>query len=101
MNRNGVIDSDEQQRFGVTADTPGAFGWASYLTVHGAEANRRSDGSLRVDVNQDDLELLYEELTDALGDDLLPVGIIAYRVETESDSMAAMLASGGRRKQQE
>lgn len=95
VNRNGVIDSDEQQRFGVTADTPGAFGWASYLTVHGAEANRRSDGSLRVDVNQDDLELLYEELTDALGDDLFASYIIAYRIGGQSDSMAAMLASGG------
>lgn len=94
VNRNGVIDPDEQQRFGVTADTPGAFGWAAYLTVHGAEANRREDGSLRVDVNQDDLEVLYEELVDALGDDLFASYIIAYRIGGQSDSAAALLTSG-------
>jgi len=95
INRNGVIDADEQQRFGVTADTPGAFGWASYLTVHGAEANRKSDGSLRVNVNQDDLELLYDELTDALGDDLFASYIIAYRIGGQSDSVAAALTTAG------
>lgn len=95
VNRNGVIDSDEQQRFGVTADTPGAFGWASYLTVHGAEANRRSDGSLRVNVNQDDLEILYDELTEALGDDLFASYICAYRIGGQSDSVAAALAAAG------
>ena len=94
VNRNGVIDPDEQQRFGVTADTPGAFGWAAYLTVHGAEANRREDGSLRIDVNQDDLEVLYEELVDALGDDLFASYIIAYRIGGQSDSAAALLTSG-------
>ncbi|MCH1494950.1 MAG: general secretion pathway protein GspK [Rubripirellula sp.] len=94
VNRNGLIDPDEQQRFGVTADTPGAFGWAAYLTVHGAEANRREDGSLRVDVNQDDLEVLYEELVDALGDDLFASYIIAYRIGGQSDSAAALLTSG-------
>ena len=93
VNRNGVIDSDEQQRFGVTADTPGAFGWAAYLTVHGAEANRRSDGSLRVDVNQDDLEILYDELTEALGDDLFASYICAYRIGGQSNSIAAALNS--------
>lgn len=93
VNRNGVIDADEQQRFGVTADTPGAFGWASYLTVHGAEANRRSDGSPRVNVNQDDLEILYEELTDALGDDLFASYIAAYRINGQSDSVAAALTA--------
>ena len=78
----------------MTADTPGAFGWAAYLTVHGAEANRREDGSLRVDVNQDDLEVLYEELVDALGDDLFASYIIAYRIGGQSDSAAALLTSG-------
>ncbi|MBL6724058.1 MAG: general secretion pathway protein GspK, partial [Rubripirellula sp.] len=95
INSNGVIDADEQQRFGVKADTPGAFGWASYLTVHGAEANRKSDGSLRVNVNQDDLELLYDELTDALGDDLFASYIIAYRIGGQSDSVAAALTTAG------
>ena len=55
VNRNGMLDADEQTRFSVSVDTPGALGWAAYLTVYGAEANKRSDGSLRVDVNKDDL----------------------------------------------
>ena len=92
VNRNGVIDADEQQRFGVTAETPGAFGWAAYLTVHGAESNRRIDGNPRVNVNQDDLELLYEELTDALSNDLFASYIAAYRVGGQSSSAVGLLA---------
>ncbi len=91
VNRNGVIDPDEQQRFGITSDSPGAFGWAAYLTVHGAEANRRRDGNPRVNVNQDDLELLYDELTDALGNDLYASYVVAYRMYGQSTSITSTL----------
>jgi len=94
-NRNGVIDPDEQQRFGITIDTPGALGWAGYLTVHGAEANKRQDGSARVFVNQDDLEVLYDELLDALGNDLYASYIIAYRYAGQSTSVAAAIGGAG------
>jgi Type II secretion system (T2SS), protein K len=79
-NRNGVVDADEQARFGMGVETPGALGWASYLTVHGAEANKKSDGTPAVKVNQEDLELLYEELTEAIGDETLASFIVAYRI---------------------
>ncbi len=79
-NRNGVLDADEQQRFGVGIETPGALGWAAYLTVHGAEANRRDSGEDRVNVNSEDLETLYEDLSYALGDDLYASFIVAYRI---------------------
>ena len=96
VNRNGVIDSDEQQRFGVGVDTAGSLGWAAYLTVHGAEANKRKDGSFRVDVNQDDLELLYDELVDALGDEEYASFIVAYRIAGQSSSaLAAVSGNGG------
>lgn len=95
VNRNGVIDSDEQQRFGITAETPGAFGWSAYLTVHGAEANRRGDGTPRVNVNQDDLELLYDELSAAMGDDLYASYIVAYRMSGQSNSLAAAVTGQG------
>ena len=95
VNRNGVIDADEQQRFGISADSPGAFGWAAYLTVHGAEANRRRDGNLRVNANQDDMELLYDELTDALGNDLYASYIVAYRIAGQSTSVASALTGQG------
>ncbi|MEE2934423.1 MAG: type II secretion system protein GspK [Planctomycetota bacterium] len=95
VNRNGVIDPDEQQRFGITVDTPGALGWASYLTVHGAEANKRKDGSPRIFVNQEDLEILYEDLLEGLGNDLYASYIVAYRYGGQSTSAASALANIG------
>ena len=96
-NRNGVLDADEQQRFGVTVETAGSLGWAAYLTVHGAEASKRRDGSFRVNVNQDDLELLYEELSEALENDDYATFVAAYRIAGQSNSTMALLSgdSGG------
>ncbi|QDV82729.1 general secretion pathway protein GspK [Planctomycetes bacterium TBK1r] len=79
-NRNGVLDPDEQQRFNVTVDTPGALGLAAYFTIHGQEANKQRDGTFRVNINADDLEILYEDLTDVLGDDVYASFICAYRM---------------------
>ena len=79
-NRNGVLDPDEQQRFNVTVDTPGALGLAAYFTIHGQEANKQRDGTFRVNINADDLEVLYEDLTDVLGDDVYASFICAYRM---------------------
>ncbi len=79
-NRNGVIDADEQARYGMGIDTPGALGWAAYLTVHGAESNKRGDGTPTVKVNQDDMELLYDELMSTGGDETLLSFIVAYRI---------------------
>ena len=93
-NRNGVLDADEQQRYGVGIDTPGSLGWAAYLTVNGAEGNRTRDGLPRVDVNSDDLETLYDELFDALGDELYASYVVAYRMYGESPVAAAAGASG-------
>ncbi len=92
-NRNGVIDADEQQRFGVSIETPGALGWSAYLTVHGAEANKTRAGALRVNVNKDDLELLYEDLVEALGNELYASFIVAYRIGGASTSAAATLSN--------
>ncbi len=91
VNRNGVIDPDEQQRFGIGIDTPGALGWSAYLTVHGAEASKRRDGAPRVKINQSDLELLYDELLDALGDETYASFIVAYRIAGQSTSLASAL----------
>jgi len=96
VNRNGMLDADEQARFGVSVDTPGALGWAAYLTVHGAEANKRRDGSPRINVNQDDLELLYDALLDALGDETFASFIVAYRIGGQSAAGSALAGAGGR-----
>jgi type II secretory pathway component PulK len=90
-NRNGVIDPDEQQRLGVGIDTPGALGWSAYLTVHGTEANKTRAGIPRVNVNQDDMELLYDELAEALGNELYASYIVAYRIAGTSTSVTAAL----------
>ncbi len=95
VNRNGVLDADEQQRFGIGIDTPGALGWAAYLTVHGAEANKRRNGDPRVNVNQDDLELLYDELVEALGDETYASFIVAYRIAGQSTSVVSAVTNSG------
>ena len=89
-NRNGVLDPDEQQRYGVTADTPGALGWAQYITIRGGEANKTFDGQLRINANKSDLETLYEELVDALGDETFASYIVAYRIAGQSGATAAV-----------
>lgn len=99
-NRNGVLDADEQQRYQVTVDSPGALGWSSLLTVYGSESNLRPDGTVRVNVNETDLELLFEDLLDAIGDDTYASYVIAYRmygnprVSLIDESLAQDSASG-------
>lgn len=92
-NRNGLLDVDEQQRFNVSVDTPGALGWAAYLTVHGAEGNKTRDGQLRVNVNHEDLELMYEQLG-ILDNELYATYIAAYRVGGQP-SATVQAAAGG------
>ncbi len=96
-NRNGLLDVDEQQRNMVSIDTPGVLGWASYLTVHGAENNMTAAGDPRVNINGDDLEVLYEELNTALGDDGYASYIVAYRMAGKSSlaNSAAVSAAAG------
>ena len=94
-NRNGVLDPDEQQRFNVTIDTPGALGLAAYFTVHGNEASKRRDGSFRVNVNSDDLETLYDSLVDALGDETYASFICAYRISGQLSAFANAVPAEG------
>ncbi|MEM6473198.1 MAG: type II secretion system protein GspK, partial [Planctomycetota bacterium] len=89
-NRNGVLDPDEQQRFGASVDTPGALGLAAYLTVHSMEANKSRDGALRVNVNSDDLEVLYEELVAALEDEDFASFVCAYRIAGQPSALAGI-----------
>jgi DNA uptake protein ComE-like DNA-binding protein len=53
-------------------------GWAAYFTLHGAESNLRPDGTPKIDLNQDDLQVLYEELDKAVGKQWATF-IVAYR----------------------
>ena len=93
INQNGVLDADEQQRFSVTIETPGVFGWASLLTTHGTESMTRRDRRPKVKVNQDDIEALYDELTAAIDNPDLASFIAAYRVDGSAGG--ADSANGG------
>lgn len=92
-NRNGVMDADEQQRFNVTIDTPGALGWSAYMTVHGAEANKTAAGLARVNINQDDLELVYEELQGTNLGEIYTTFIMAFRISGIANSPSSIAAA--------
>ena len=82
LNRNGVIDGNEQNL--VTIDnadnSTGVLnrGWAAYLTVDSAEANVRPDGSPKIDVNMDNLGELHKQLLEVLDQDQADF-IVAFR----------------------
>ncbi|MEM6655519.1 MAG: hypothetical protein AAF596_06940 [Planctomycetota bacterium] len=80
--RNFVIDSDEALLAlddGVeNLDGSANRGLAAYLTLSSAERNVDINGDPRIDLNQDDLELLHGEVEQALG--LAAANfIVAYR----------------------
>lgn len=94
-NRNGVIDASEQMMGQSSGDGVASLGWSAYLTVHSLENNKRSDGTPRIHVNGDDLELLYEELREALGNDDWASFIVAYRVAGQPPSGGGMAGADG------
>ena len=96
-NRNGVVDAGEQQMSMVDIGSMSSLGWASFLTVHGQEANRRRDGTPRININQDDLELLYDELSAAIDNADFVTFILAYRIagQPAGGGAAGALAAGG------
>lgn len=97
-NRNGVVDAAEQQAVLVDTSSTASLGWAAYLTVHGQEANRRRDGTPRININQDDLELLYDELSAAIDNEDFVTFILAYRIGGQAaggGAAGAAAAAGG------
>lgn len=97
-NRNGMLDQAEMNKMNsgiqpglapgalpTTATDPDAtppppLGWASYLTIHSQEKNISTDGYERININSDDLELLYEDLVAVLGNETWASFIVAYRM---------------------
>jgi len=96
-NRNGVLDAAESTRMsrGMPAGlAPGArpkvssdpniappppLGWAPYLTLQSLEKNVAADGTQRVNINSDDMQLLSEELSAVLQSEDWSSFILAYR----------------------
>ncbi len=95
-NRNGLLDQAESMKMsmGIQAGmSPGALapltdpnvlpppplGWAPYLTLQSQEKNVASDGTPRVNINSDDMQLLYEDLSAVLQNEEWASFIVAYR----------------------
>lgn len=84
-NRNGIVDPHELSAQGLapnatqTLDQPELQrGWAPYLTLYSAEKNVNSQGLPRVNVNQSNMEELYNQLAAVLPSDWAKF-IVAYR----------------------
>ena len=73
-NRNGVLDSDEEDGSGQVDQ-----GWSAYLTVYSREPNTDSQGNPRIFLNDSDLNTLDTNLATVLGQDMADY-IVAYRL---------------------
>lgn len=71
-NRNGVQDD---------GDSGSDRGWSDFVTVYGREINVDMSGTARIYLNGDDLELLYNQLKTAVGDELAAY-VVASKVLT-------------------
>jgi DNA uptake protein ComE-like DNA-binding protein len=105
LNHNGMLDPSEQgglgggnptldgpsmgsQNLGTTAQPAGSTnstlgsldrGWTGYLTIYSQESNINADGLPRINVNGDDLQLLYDELSEVFSEQWATF-IVAYRL---------------------
>ncbi len=93
-NRNGVIDPGEQQTM-LTDGTAISLGWSAYLTVYSLESNKRADGTPRINVNADDLETLYADLSAAMGNDDWASFIVAFRIAGQPGASLLSSLTGG------
>ena len=87
-NRNGLLDPNENDGNSSppldNADGVLDHGWAAYLTAHSREANRRADGTRKIDVNNGLLTELYDSLKDEFGVDAAKF-VIAFRISGPKD----------------
>jgi type II secretory pathway component PulK len=88
LNRNGIMDPGED----LNGDGYFDRGWAAYLTIYSAERNVQLDGTLRVNVNQQNLPQLYQQLQGLMGDTVAQF-VVAYRMN--GPQTAASSRGGG------
>lgn len=83
QNQNGQLDDNENdgsQNLPMdNADGQLDAGWSSEWTVTGAESNLRHDGTAKINLNQPNLAMLYDELSAECGDDLARF-VVAWKV---------------------
>ena len=98
VNRNGMLDIQEQSLpLNVIADDGTGsmdLGWAAYLSLYSKEKNVASDGTARINVNESDLQTLYDNLS-AVCDASWVTFIVAYRQSGPYDANNAKNAASG------
>ncbi len=73
---------------GMAASSTGSDrGWSAYLTIYSAESNTNAMGEPRIYLNGDDLQLLHDDLSAALSEDVANF-IVAYRLYGAADENA-------------
>lgn len=90
-NRNGLLDPDEDDGSGVLDR-----GWSAFLTVHSRERNLDAANQPRININDSDLNALYDKLNQALGQDLAEYIIAArlYGLSTQQSGQGGNQSSG-------
>ena len=87
VDRNASVDAGEpdSQSIADVDNSDGSMnrGWAAYLTLYGFESNLNADGEKRIDLNQSDLEQLYDQLEEKL-DSEQATFIVAYRLGSDA-----------------
>ena len=82
-NRNGLLDPNENDGdISPPMDNKDGVldhGFVAYFTVHGREANRKKDGTLKINVNDGFLTDLYDALAQAFDEDTAKF-VVAYRI---------------------
>src|SRR5262249_12372735 len=90
LNRNGVLDPEEQQ---VGGDRN--LGWSAYLTVYSREQNVDSQGNPRIYLNDSDTNTLYTNLSSVLSPALANYILIFRQYGANNPQGGAGGASGG------
>ena len=97
VNRNGMIDAGEMEQSGaaVTDTESITTGWAGQLTLYSKENNVTAEGLPRVNLNEDDMQTLYDSLAAVLPEEWATF-IVAYRQnDPYTGSEAGELYSSG------
>jgi hypothetical protein len=96
-NRNGLLDPNENDGDLTppidNGDGALQLGWHAFLTTVSREANLRSDGTAKIDVNNGVLSDLYDQLEEEFGEDVAKF-IVAFRMGGPKDQPPADTDTG-------
>lgn len=90
LNRNGLLDAEEDDGSGVVDR-----GLSRFFTIYSREPNVDAAGQPRIHVNDSNLQTLWQSLSDALGESLANF-IVGYRIYSGSSSDSGGQGGGDR-----